>query len=1044
MTLRKTVALFCSIAVAAITYPAFAAHEYYNVSNVPFATISNGPQNAVIVDVANPASALDIDAAVRRLTGTTSRSQGSPMSRQLAMLRKAKLIRNDANAAIYPTILIRSNRTTRAASRAESVGGGSITFDYQGWEDADKSLLQQFASLAYPVVQQIYGDPSKTMTVKVINDTGQIDKDVLLGGLYVTGEGVQPEIRLYRYGSNISLERSFLHMMVRAFHDTNSFDYDAWEEGFTRAATVVAGESIDRLIIQQHPAGLETMDFTGKTLGGGDAFYYSMTNYELLNQPPLSNNTFYTSWADTLQGGSGLGGGMVIPRLGMVSTCWLKVYTERARTDGQSFFKLFNERYYTELSGGNDVTGNIPALKDIASSITANVEGQRFEDWYVKQFILDTSTSIGRKLYPYSLPPSVPSNADSEGYSLPVILLYYNTSANGDETPLSGTVNPVYWDYSYTKDLYLSPQYESVQIENGEGDLSPVFFVETFGGNQRVAIDFTVGAETARVYLPAGMTGSYGAENNFMGCIIGAESGSVSAKVDSEVIGTSTQVVRGAFGAGLASMLDFSRVTLTYTPPTGGDPVSRVVNVGPGSYIALLSTSSVPTAMFHTFEAGTRMISIPVTPYAQNQADALKDPFGNPVLGDDKLLLARWNPDLAGDYKYEMYPKTPPFAPGRAYWARFDNNLNVTVTGIAPDPASDWRVGLAQGWNQIGGPFESGVPIANIYVEKGTDDPVAFSEAWAAGWVGKVVWKYVPGTGYVEATSLDPWEGYWIKCNLPEGVVLLVPGPQSSGRSRSVPASSGGSSKAKVDSKDSWALRISACGSNGDANCVTLGVAPGATDGYDSGFDAELPPSYGKAASIAATASGRSISALGVDTRSSGGVKTTWNVVVQPTDPNEDVVLRWKDLSSVPKRCRLTIVDQSTGRSQYLKTSSSYRFNTGDGSARRFTVIADSSPAARLMITGITSGQTRGGTVSFGYTLTTDAQVMAEIVGAGGKRVRSLGSGQPTRSGINSLMWDKRDDAGHVVPTGMYMLQLTAATEDGEMVKNIRPVLIAR
>jgi hypothetical protein len=329
-------------------------------------------------------------------------------------------------------------------------------------------------------------------------------------------------------------------------------------------------------------------------------------------------------------------------------------------------------------------------------------------------------------------------------------------------------------------------------------------------------------------------------------------------------------------------------------------------------------------------------------------------------------------------------------------------------------------------------------------VEKGNDEPVSFSQAWSTGLIGRVIWKYTPGTGYTEATTLDPWEGYWVKCNVPDGVVLIVPGPQSRSRSRSVAASTGGASRAASEAKETWSMKLSARSSDGDAGIVTLGVAPGATSGFDNSYDAEMPPSYTKGVSIASPMSGRAGDQCAVDTRATGTAKTTWDVVVTPSAPNQDVVVRWQDIASTPKRCRLTIADQSTGRSQYMRTTSSYRFNSGDGSPRRFTVVADSSPAARLMISNIAVGPTRGSSVSVNYNISADAQVAVQVLGSSGKVMRRLEAGRPTRSGINSLAWDKRDDDGRVVATGMYLLQLTATTEDGEMVKSVHPMLIAR
>ncbi|HOK53640.1 MAG TPA: hypothetical protein PKV43_04200, partial [Armatimonadota bacterium] len=781
MILRILAITVTVLAVVAGLYQPADAASYYNVSNVPFETISNGPQNAIVVDVADPTNPAAVEAAVSAALGRVStRAIGNPLSRQISKLKEAGLIRPDVDPEMYATVLIQSGGTFDIPGRASrAYGGGTITFTYTGWSASDEALLKSFVQIAYPIVVQVYGAPARSITVNVVNDTTQTEKDSLLGGVYITGSSVQPQIKLWRYNSNVSLERSFLHMMIHAFHDTAAFNYDAWEEGFTRAAAVVAGEEIDKKIAQQPASGLSQMDFVGRTLG--DAFYYLMPNYEVLNQPPLSNNTFMTSWVDSLQGG-GQFGGMIIPRLGMSSTAWLKVYIERLRTDGQSFFKLFNEAYYQQLSGNPGIAGNVPALKGIAAGITPSVEALPFNEWFRRQYVLDTSISIGKKLYAFTFPPDVEDS--SGGYSLPVFLIHYNTTSTGNETPLEGTVYPVYWDYKYQNDVFVSSQYEVVPIEAGEGYVTPTFYPSNMGGAQRVAIDFTIGPETRRIYFPAGLAGTSANPNTLLGIIVGGNSGSISAVLDANPSTTAT-VTNGAFGKALSLDL-FSKMTITYSPTTGS-PVTKVANVGPGSYLAIINAPVAAKTLTHTYTAGVQMMSVPMTTYMQDQAQALQGASG-PAIPANQLLLARWNPTLTSNYKYEMYPRTPPFAPGRAYWVKFPSTTTVTVTGEVPDPTGRYRIGLVNGWNQIGGPFESPVAVSSLMVEKGNDEPVTFAQAWASGIVGKVIWRYTPNTGYTEATSLAPWEGYWIKCNAPDGAVLIVPGPQYTSRAASIPA----------------------------------------------------------------------------------------------------------------------------------------------------------------------------------------------------------------------------------------------------------------
>jgi hypothetical protein len=101
----------------------------------------------------------------------------------------------------------------------------------------------------------------------------------------------------------------------------------------------------------------------------------------------------------------------------------------------------------------------------------------------------------------------------------------------------------------------------------------------------------------------------------------------------------------------------------------------------------------------------------------------------------------------------------------------------VTVEGLAPDPAQDFRLRLSYGWNQIGSPFNVNVPLSAIEVRY-TDQPlVSLATARSNGWVGSV-FGYTPSTGYATADPLQPWQGYWIQVLVPEGVSLIFPGGQ--------------------------------------------------------------------------------------------------------------------------------------------------------------------------------------------------------------------------------------------------------------------------
>ena len=85
---------------------------------------------------------------------------------------------------------------------------------------------------------------------------------------------------------------------------------------------------------------------------------------------------------------------------------------------------------------------------------------------------------------------------------------------------------------------------------------------------------------------------------------------------------------------------------------------------------------------------------------------------------------------------------------GKGYWAKFDGNQNVIISG---NNSAGNEISVNQGWNLIG-PFEFQVSIENM-----TTNPPNIIISSFYGYEG----------GYVPSTVLEPGKGYWVKSNLP-------------------------------------------------------------------------------------------------------------------------------------------------------------------------------------------------------------------------------------------------------------------------------------
>src|SRR5207244_3525223 len=145
-------------------------------------------------------------------------------------------------------------------------------------------------------------------------------------------------------------------------------------------------------------------------------------------------------------------------------------------------------------------------------------------------------------------------------------------------TPLSGTVYPIAWSWQYGRELPLESQDQAIVIPKegqyaGIGLAVPTFFNIGDPVAQRVAIDYAIGGESVRTYLPVTFTGVEPNWNDFMGVTIGGNATAVRARLEGGAPVDLT-VTQGGFGGRLAggTLSGFSRTLVTATVNTSAGP----------------------------------------------------------------------------------------------------------------------------------------------------------------------------------------------------------------------------------------------------------------------------------------------------------------------------------------------------------------------------------------------------------------------------------------------------------------------------------------
>lgn len=1051
--LVSTLALFALGAVGLIQPSA--AQEYRNIVNAHFNTVSNGPLQSLIVDVPNAQDSPAVQAAIAAKVNAARRARAAGVQTELDALRRVLRWRGPLTPGIPDIVMVREKGrllqpTTRAVTRGRA--GNDLVFNFPataapndgGWTTAQAQELAGFRDKIYPVLKTIYGDPSWSGTVTVIDADNQAsiqsDPNALSGGVY---DVANAKIFFAQYNSTQSKVLNLIQMMAIAFHGADSISYDAWERGMARAATMEVARNL------QSQLGVAP----------DDPLWHALDRYDLLNQAPLGNDRFFPASKVNGEANTATFPIMLIPRLMMSGSAWLK-----AQAEMPGFLAAFNAAYYAAAASDSTTRNNVPALVNIAAGVLPTVEGAPFKQWYQEQYVLDTAVTPGVKLY--ALVSALRATADDPAFA--VILHYYQTfydsSNGGDEKSLNGTSYPIYWDYLFSTRLFLASQYERVDIRAGIGTVAPTFpntitppgGDASLQGRQRITMDFPVNGENVRLYVAPRDMGTEAAPNNFWGVVVGASTGSLQFQTDTGVNQT-VPVKQGSWGVTLASpaFTRPSKATLTFTD-ADNHVTTRHVNIGYDEYISVLYASDPVQSLTHQFPAGPSMIAFPIQPLNPLAELALLDPTtGQPLFNSGNLLLAQWRQNLAnanGD-NYLRYPTLEPLTPGKGYWENFSQATTAKINGRVTTPDQDVSIGMMFGWNQIGTPYQQPVNVSDLRFQYLADNvsvdlPTAITRGWIKATnvptVGQVaIFDYDPANGYVPATTLAPWKGYWIAVNVSEGVTITYPNPTPQGRAVKT------RTRAAVAAPPSgWSLPLALHGPDGRGATAWLGQSPQAESGANLKMNALRPPDFSRAIpamSFPHPEFGANAGDYITDIRRTGS-RDPWEISVYTPDPSKTYTLSWADLTRVPRTTRLVLVDKSTGQRQYLSSASGYSFVPGSSTTRSFQIVAEDRTRTMLRIYNVLARPTRaaGGAVELSYELSQGATVTAEIRAANGKLIRRLNPGRAATSGVNSALWDTRDDKAMAVPAGSYMIQISAQTPEGESTRIVQPFTIVR
>ena len=1013
-----------------------------NVVNDRWATVSSGLQSALTVDVPSGAKQAQIDDAVTRKLKALWKSSSRSVTPSTG---RAKTRAVGGKRDFYPmstVVAVRQNGKLVLKAPTRAVGNGTLNFVFSGFNGAqvlanngNPVVVEEFLRTLllgdgqreglYNKIVRLYGQPAWSGTVEIrslgfFEDANATDPQRQLFGGYDVSNN---RILLPLYSSIDSTAHAFLLNVLHAFHGPSVFAYDAWEQGFIRAAATVIARD----------AQLGFLDPTAN-------FWFTLLpRYDALNQPALSGPRFVPASQENVGiDGRFTVGKMIWARMAMSGAAFLKCYIENP-----NFFKNFNAAYYAQLdpSAPSALSGNVPALKNIARSVLPSVEGLPFDDWYGRQYVLDTSITPGEKLFAFVFPFATDTNSQQ---SATVVLVYFRTtfdSATGkdDELLLTGRAYATYTDPVGQRFPTGGAQGDSAQIDEGEGALTATFTVGEGNEIGRLTMDFAVGSQVVRTYLPFGLTGDVQAVG------LGASQGTIAASQGSVLPAgnsrtASTTFANKSFAVNFAGPSEELYQSL-FVVDDGGIVRTVRKNLGDGPCVIVLPAPEgavkTVTRVFDPNPNGLpHLLTFPVRPPVGAVDLALNLP-------SDAFLISGFD-GSKGAYQTlnSAQPTGPALQPGTGYWFKYapgtgSGSVRLTLTGPAPATDTDFPIAGRFGWNLIGSPFDS-VAVSTLKVKLQDRDPLTWAEAVSSNLVLADVYGFDPATGYVKTETLDgaSWKGYWIRVLAPTGVTILLPGPDLA--TRAVKPTS-----RAAQNNPGWSVRLTA---RQNGALPFGGVAQAAIGGRSRAAEEQAPPDIVPALALSLgdapilSGGGRRSAEFKSVAQSRRG---SWNVYVS-SPVSGSVRLGWEGLGSVPRGTRLTLIDGATKVA--LSRSSGYSVNVEAGVSRTLKLVAEPAPTTALRIVTLASAtrSTGVGGVSVRYALSQEAQVSAEIATLSGRIVRSLGGGRASANREMSLSWDGKGVGGTPLPAGSYLLTLTARSDDGETVRLARPVVVLR
>ncbi|MEM3662717.1 MAG: clostripain-related cysteine peptidase [Sulfolobales archaeon] len=318
---------------------------------------------------------------------------------------------------------------------------------------------------------------------------------------------------------------------------------------------------------------------------------------------------------------------------------------------------------------------------------------------------------------------------------------------------------------------------------------------------------------------------------------------------------------------------------------------------------------------------------------------------------------------------------------------------------------------LEKGWNIFTLPWTYTISLTGIMVEDKNGNRLSFSQAQDI--VGLILFRW-DGEKYCAVGPLNglentlyPWFGYWIMVK--EDCKLVLPKEPWKVRAQ------------RFSSKEGFCIPIKAISSDGKSEEVYIGIGK-------KEISSAFPPRAPYSSATRQISILKEEQSLFMDIRKEGG-NQKWQIAVRG-----GTTLLFPNLSNLPKSHQIILTNGD--KRYYLKTTSSVKVD----SDKILEVEIGNGLITPLIINMIDTRTNRGG-ITISWSVNLDCQVKLGIRSLEGRLLKDLGV-RSSSAGLNSLFWDGKGADGRPLPSGIYIVELTARDELNQMVKAIKGVIL--